>query len=308
MTVNFRVKQRLQAALKQQSGGLLGLASLFKQFDVDHSGSLSWEEFCSALQKCGLAPSPQDIRAIFLDLDKDGNNEISYQEFIHAMRGDLSNQRRALIKLVFDSIDSDGDGSISLTDVGRCFNPKNHPDVRAGRITVANLLKDFFDSFSTVSETGYMNLSQFMEYYANSAAFDDDIKFAETMKTLWTLNTASAGSRGNSAPLRSDTHLVSTVSGLLTDTDPGLQQNIDKLRDQLKSRGARGFVGLQRKFKIMDDDNSRSLNLVEFKKAMKETGLNLTELQLSQLFSAFDRDRNGVIDFDEFLVLARVSH
>jgi Ca2+-binding EF-hand superfamily protein len=40
----------------------------------------------SALQKSGLAPSPQDIRALFLEFDADGNNEISYDEFITALR------------------------------------------------------------------------------------------------------------------------------------------------------------------------------------------------------------------------------
>jgi Ca2+-binding EF-hand superfamily protein len=40
----------------------------------------------SALQKSGLAPSPQDTRALFLEFDIDGNNEISYDEFILALR------------------------------------------------------------------------------------------------------------------------------------------------------------------------------------------------------------------------------
>lgn len=309
MSINYRVKQRLQAALKQQSHGLLSLTRLFKSFDTDHSGALSWEEFCAALQKCGLAPSPQDIRSIFLDLDKDGNNEISYTEFIQVMRGELSNQRKALIKHIFESIDTDGDGQISMTDIGKCFNPKNHPDVRAGRITAATLLKEFFDLLSIFTDTGYLNLSQFMEYYANSAAFDDDIKFAEVMKALWT----TTGTSSSSLPLQrpttttSSSYFQSTVGGLLTDVDPGLNNNLEKLREQLKARGARGFVGLQRKFRIMDDDGSRTLNLVEFKKALRESGVTFTELQMSQLFTAFDRDRNGAIDFDEFLVTARVS-
>lgn len=305
MSVNVKVRQRLQAALKQQSGGLLGIANLFKTFDTDGSGTLSWEEFCAVIQKCGLAPSPQDIRAIFLDLDKDGNNEISYREFIVAMRGDLSNPRKVLIKRVFETIDSDNDGVISMTDIGKAFNPKNHPDVRAGRVTVNQLLRDFLDSFSTVSEDGYVNLPQFMEYYANSAAFDDDIKFAETMKALWNLSNTSTVATPSA--LKGYSNATTSVGGLLSDTDPGLQQNLDKLREQLRSRGARGFVGLQRKFRIMDDDGNKALNMVEFKKAMKECALNFTELQLSQLFQYFDRDRNGSIDFDEFLVAARVS-
>ncbi len=32
-------------------------------------------------------------------------------------------------------------------------------------------------------------------------------------------------------------------------------------RDRIKARGARGIVGLQRMFKIMDDDGSHTLSL-----------------------------------------------
>lgn len=42
--------------------------------------------FSSALQKSGLAPSPQDTRALFLEFDTDGSNEISYSEFLGALR------------------------------------------------------------------------------------------------------------------------------------------------------------------------------------------------------------------------------
>lgn len=308
MSVNNRVLQRLQAALKQQSGGLLGLANLFKSFDVDGSGALSWEEFCAALQKCGLAPSPQDIRAVFLDLDRDGNNQISYREFIHVMRGELSNARKSLIKRIFEAIDEDQDGIISMTDIGKCFNPKNHPEVKTGRTTVNNLLKTFFDSFTTVSESGYVTLPQFMEYYANSCAFDDDIKFSETMNAIWNLSNTSSATP-NSASLKSFTSnsLASSVGGLLSEKTSSVGEHLEQLREQMKSRGARGFVGLQRKFKIMDDDNNKTLNLVEFKKAIRECGLSLTDLQLSELFSLFDKDRNGVVDFEEFLQSARVS-
>lgn len=309
---NHRVVQRLQAALKQQSGGLLGLANLFKTFDTDNSGSLSWEEFCSALQKCGLAPSPQDIRSIFLDLDKDGDNSISYKEFMHVMRGDLSNVRKALIKRVFESIDQDNDGFVSMSDIGRCYIPKNHPDVKAGRVTINNHLKIFFDTLTQVSDTGYLSLSQFMEYYANCAAFDDDIKFTENMNALWNLTVAPTSAGPVGATLKNfagqnATPYSSSVGSVLVETDTTTQQHLEQLRAQLKARGARGFVGLQRKFRIIDDDNSKSINLVEFKKAIKECGLNLSDLQLSQLFAVFDKDRNGVVDFDEFLTVTRVS-
>ena len=54
---------------------------------LSFSSVIHWYSFFgSALQKSGLAPSPQDTRALFLEFDADGNNEISYAEFITALR------------------------------------------------------------------------------------------------------------------------------------------------------------------------------------------------------------------------------
>jgi hypothetical protein len=43
-----RIKERLRSALKAR-GGTLSLLSVFKEFDTDNSGQLSWEEFCGLI-------------------------------------------------------------------------------------------------------------------------------------------------------------------------------------------------------------------------------------------------------------------
>jgi hypothetical protein len=82
---------------------------------------------------------------------------------------------------------------------------------------------------------------------------------------------------------------------------------VRKIRASLAERGARGIVGLQKKFKIMDDDNSKTLTLVEFKKGVTECGIALTDVELQMLFSFFDRDGDKCISFEEFLGALRVS-
>jgi len=77
---------------------------------------------------------------------------------------------------------------------------------------------------------------------------------------------------------------------------------LDSLRQQLRNSGADGICGLARKFRIMDDDGTGTLDLEEFRKAMKESRLNLTERQLKHLFLYFDKDDSGGISYDEFLV------
>ena len=82
---------------------------------------------------------------------------------------------------------------------------------------------------------------------------------------------------------------------------------LSKLKSQLAERGARGIAGLQRKFKIMDDDGSKSLSFEEFRKALLESGLQLSDAEIQTLFKFFDSDNSQSISFDEFIIAIRVS-
>jgi len=73
------------------------------------------------------------------------------------------------------------------------------------------------------------------------------------------------------------------------------------VRTKLASRGARGIIGMGKQFKIFDDNNSRSLDFYEFTKAMKEQMLGLTDSDIKSLFDTFDRNRDGSVDYDEFI-------
>jgi len=53
-------------------------------------------------------------------------------------------------------------------------------------------------------------------------------------------------------------------------------RTVKLLSEQLRARGSKAFIGLQRKFRIMDDDRSGSLDIEEFKKGIKECGFLLT--------------------------------
>ena len=90
-------------------------------------------------------------------------------------------------------------------------------------------------------------------------------------------------------------------STFLHSANVGVRVLIDKFKAELSNRGAHGFIGLQRKFRIMDDDGSKSLSMAEFKKGMKEMNINMTEAELRVLFDHFDVDRSSTIDFEEFI-------
>lgn len=73
------------------------------------------------------------------------------------------------------------------------------------------------------------------------------------------------------------TNVVSQKNPMITeDTGPGqtvigsksMEMLINRFRAKLASRGARGIIGLQRTFKIMDDNNSKTLDQQEFTKGI----------------------------------------
>lgn len=76
---------------------------------------------------------------------------------------------------------------------------------------------------------------------------------------------------------------------------------IQKLRKALAARGARGIIGLQRIFKIIDDDRSGNIDIQEFWKAMQDFKVKISQAEARQLFDLFDQDDNGVMDYDELL-------
>ena len=79
------------------------------------------------------------------------------------------------------------------------------------------------------------------------------------------------------------------------------KQLVEQFRSKIAARGARGIIGIGKQFKIADDDNSHDLDMYEFKKAIRDFRVSLTEKDSERLFKIIDRDRSGKIDYDEFL-------
>lgn len=73
------------------------------------------------------------------------------------------------------------------------------------------------------------------------------------------------------------------------------------VREKIIARGARGINGIKRVFKIMDDNESKSLDRQEFAKAMTDYRITQDKNEVDKIFRMFDRDGNGEINYDEFL-------
>ncbi|EDW97159.2 calcyphosin-like protein isoform X1 [Drosophila yakuba] len=100
-----------------------------------------------------------------------------------------------------------------------------------------------------------------------------------------------------------EANLASQALRELTDGED--KDPITKLRLLCLSRGATGILGLGRAFRAMDDDGSKALNEVEFITGIRDTGLDVSEEEIKQMFATFDEDGSGSINMTEFLLKLR---
>ena len=63
---------------------------------------------------------------------------------------------------------------------------------------------------------------------------------------------------------------------------------LEKIRKKLSARGVRGITSIAKHFRLIDEDNSQTIDYNEFKKASKDFRFNLTENEIQIAFSLFD--------------------
>lgn len=74
-----------------------------------------------------------------------------------------------------------------------------------------------------------------------------------------------------------------------------------KVIDLCKQRSSNGLRGLRIMFKGMDRNRNGSVTPVEFKYAMRDYGLKLSEDEITAIIKHFDSNKDGKLSFDEFL-------
>lgn len=83
----------------------------------------------------------------------------------------------------------------------------------------------------------------------------------------------------------------------------GVVEVLASLRQQLEKRGSKSIRDLGRTFRALDSfDGNRKVDRQEFTVGLRENGVNLSAQEYSILFDYFDKDHDGTVCFDEFLV------
>lgn len=312
-----RVLSKLQTALASRGArGLIGLARQFKIMDDDNSKSLEFHEFSKALRDFHIELSEHEGEALFNYIDSNRSGKVDYEEFIRAVRGPMNEFRSELVCRAFNKLDRDGSGLLELNDVRGVYSASKHPDVVSGKKTEDDILGEFLETFEKhhnvlAQNDQKVSKEEFQEYYNNvSCSIDTDEYFELMMNNAWKLNEQTKVEEETKGDERTEEGKAEegkaeegkTGEGETEKTlPPGVDRKFHSLRTTLAARGARGIFGIQRVFKILDDDNSKTLSFEEFSKGCKDFRMKITEQESQELFTALDRDSSGFIDFDELI-------
>lgn len=349
--------------------------------DDNNSGTLDAYEFRKGIKDFQIDIDEKDIDGLFKSFDIDGTGAVDFDEFVRVVVGPMNQFRTQLVQKVFNKIDYNGDGVLGIEDIKGKYDASKHPDVKSGKKTEDEVLKEFLETFEMhhnvingAKADGRITMDEFIEYYTNiSANIDNDAYFDLMISNAWNLdgknNTESmpyAGSQRKVTQVsardawRQDHHrnLFGTDkatpftktkgqewqtsakgsyteqaftatpvqgAGAATFSNPadykmqfmsssqrttgvayqGVQHNDDELvalfREKLASRGARGILGMQRIFKIMDDNGNGQLEIQEFWKAICDFRISISAQEARQLFDLFDINGDGSISYDELM-------
>jgi Ca2+-binding EF-hand superfamily protein len=224
---------------------LKSLGLQFRLLDTDASNSLTRSELEMGLDKFmrgfGVHLHKAEIDELFKLFDVDNSGAVSYDEFLKGIRGTMGPERVALVKLAFGQLDQRGRGVVTLEDIARIYDVSGNPLVKAGKLSKTDALRAFMSQWHLAQKkyTDDVTLDDFIEYYDwISASIDRDDYFELMIRNAWHIQ-GGEGWAANTSNLRVlVTHEDGHQSIETINNDLGLRRDdIEGIKSRLRSQG-----------------------------------------------------------------------
>ena len=290
--------------------GICSIARNFRIIDENNSQTIDFDEFQQVCNMYNFGLDDKQLKMVFGNFDSENIGEIDYDEFIRTLRGEMNEFRQNLVQNVFDKLDTKKSGEISFKELNNKYNAKNHPDVISGKISEEEALKEFIDTFQETynylcgTETNnIVTIEEFLEYYENvSMTIDEDDYFEYLLNNVWNLGLDIKYKNEIKKPdIEENAQEEQINEQLKEDLNAKKEQSLIKFINEIRKLGSTSLISLMRLFKLNDINNTKDLEFYEFSKSLHEFETELSDEEISNLFSYFDKDNTGVINYLNFI-------
>ena len=121
--------------LRRGAHGIRGLGIVFRRMDDNRDKHLDKNEFEWGLRENGHILTATDVEKLFKYFDRNADGRVSYDEFLRAIRGDMNQRRLQLVHLAYGKLDRTGDGKVNIEDMREMYDVSFHPDFISGKKT-----------------------------------------------------------------------------------------------------------------------------------------------------------------------------
>lgn len=310
----------------------LEIRSAFAIFDKRRNGNIDYEEFLQTIRG-SLNPFRKSlVEQAFGLLDKNKNGYIDYNDIVAVY--DVSKHPLVMNgQRTPDSVYNEFLTSFSMNHSNFTTNKTNF------KITKDEWIEYYEHVSMSIDDDAYFELMMNNCWRMNNnTTYNNNVKGwsnkSDDVNTYKTSLQDTYQKKNNNIPNNNSSNMIQTIQynnnrNVVTNNNisnpsanfnnnnnrnvPSLTQKeidkgntvLEKFRSKLFSRGSNSLFSLARQFKIMDDDNSKTISFDEFTKLVKDFRIDLTQSDILALFTLFDRNRNNTIDYDEFIRIVR---
>jgi Ca2+-binding EF-hand superfamily protein len=314
------------------------IASVFRKFDDDKSGHLSYDEFRKGLLYMGVPLNNKEFDLLCKEVDNDGGGDIDYAEFVEDMKdndmgANLVEERQrtrgpqaeviaavgigqntifGIKKFIIDKVEQN---NTSIRAVFRKFDDDksghlNYDEFRKGLLYMGVPLNDKeFDLLCKEVDNdggGDIDYAEFVEDMQESAVHTVQIgSDAARPKKAAAAHQDSVGIGQNSNPAE-----VEIIHQHARSSAPPAQAMEAKgigitdpiaIKDYIVTKVEGKSPSIHTVFLNFDEDKSGVLSHDEFRRGLLYLGIPLNDTEFKILVAETDSDGSGTIDYNEFV-------
>lgn len=312
------------------------MANVFRQFDENKDGDISYDEFRLGLAHLGVELSDDDYGMLVAKVDVDGEGTVDYNEFAEVLKApdmqlsfmptdapfagtaDVSSMKT---DMNVKRAGADGSASQARKQMGMAMLPKDDilrqisEKVESKSKNLRNVFRDFDeDKSGTVDVIEFRRGLAHLGFEMTNKQYDallkrvdrdsdGDINYNEFAARLKGQDMQVGGIGGIGVQdWQAEAEAIKERTAAETSKSMGLGRGSEevKLVEDIAAKVEGKSKYIRKVFRDFDEDFDGTVNHQEFKKGLEHLGVKLDDKKFEMLLKLVDQDGSGSVDYLEF--------